>query len=85
MAANTMAIENSFRMNPMAGVALTAGPEAAMRQRYDQPLRMNWQPMNASSASTVYGSSVVTLPYVFNNNQSTAAMFLDHCNFNAFM
>lgn len=41
MAANTMAIENSFRMNQMAGVALTAGPEAALRQRYDQPLRMN--------------------------------------------
>jgi len=36
-----MAIENSFRINPMAGVALTAGPEAALRQRYDQPLRMN--------------------------------------------
>ncbi|KAF0766471.1 zinc finger CCCH domain-containing protein 11A-like [Aphis craccivora] len=41
IAANTMAIENSFRINPMAGVALTAGPEAALRQRYDQPLRMN--------------------------------------------
>lgn len=37
-----MAIENSFRLNhPMAGVTLTAGPEAALRQRYDQPLRMN--------------------------------------------
>lgn len=40
MAANTIAIENSFRMNPMAGVALAAGPEATLR-RYDQPLRMN--------------------------------------------
>ncbi|XP_050544105.1 zinc finger CCCH domain-containing protein 11A-like isoform X3 [Daktulosphaira vitifoliae] len=37
----TMTIDNGFHMNPLTSVAMSVGPEAAMRPRYDQPLIMN--------------------------------------------